>query len=108
MILVTQKAGPQPLDDLHVHSAVHVKLLPRDIASLRAGDKRHRMGNVLWLAQMAQWNLGQQRFCCSSGKLAVMSVSIKPGATQLTVMLRLPSSRANARVMPATPALAAA
>ena len=37
-----------------------------------------------------------------------MSVAMKPGATQLTVMLRLPSSRASARVMPATPALAAA
>jgi len=35
-------------------------------------------------------------------------VAIKPGATQLTVMLRLPNSRAKARVMPATPALAAA
>ena len=37
-----------------------------------------------------------------------MSVAMNPGATQLTVMLRLPSSRASARVMPATPALAAA
>ena len=41
-------------------------------------------------------------------ELAVMSVSIKPGAMQLTVMLREPNSRARARVMPATPALAAA
>ncbi len=37
-----------------------------------------------------------------------MSVAMKPGATQLTVMLRLPSSRASARDRPATPALAAA
>jgi hypothetical protein len=37
-----------------------------------------------------------------------MSVSMNPGATQLTVMLREASSRASARVMPATPALAAA
>jgi len=32
---------------------------------------------------------------------------MKPGATQLTVMLRLLSSRAKERVCPATPALAA-
>ncbi len=37
-----------------------------------------------------------------------MSVSMNPGATQLTVMPRLPTSRASERVMPATPALAAA
>src|SRR5690606_23717378 len=45
---------------------------------------------------------------CDSFKARVMSVSMKPGATQLTVMLRLPNSRARARAMPATPALAAA
>ena len=37
-----------------------------------------------------------------------MSVAMNPGATQFTVMPRLPSSRASDRVMPATPALAAA
>src|ERR1700738_920581 len=46
--------------------------------------------------------------CCSSGRLFVMSVSMKPGATQFTVMPRLPISRASARVIPATPAFAAA
>ena len=45
---------------------------------------------------------------CASDNDLVMSVSMKPGATQLTVMPRLPSSRASERVMPATPALAAA
>jgi hypothetical protein len=45
---------------------------------------------------------------CSSFSLSVIAVSMKPGATQLTVMPRLPNSRASARVMPATPALAAA
>ena len=44
---------------------------------------------------------------CSSFSLSVIAVLINPGATQLTVMLRLPSSRASERVMPATPALAA-
>ena len=37
-----------------------------------------------------------------------MSVSMKPGATQFTVMLRLPTSRASDLVKPTTPALAAA
>ncbi len=37
-----------------------------------------------------------------------MSVSMKPGAMQLTVMFREASSRARLRVKPSTPALAAA
>jgi hypothetical protein len=45
---------------------------------------------------------------CASASDSVMSVAMKPGATQFTVMLRLPSSWASERVMPATPALAAA
>ena len=44
----------------------------------------------------------------ASGRSFVMSVAMKPGATQLTVMPRLPSSRASDRVMPATPAFATA
>ena len=37
-----------------------------------------------------------------------MSVSMKPGATQFTVILRLPTSRANDLLKPKIPALAAA
>ena len=37
-----------------------------------------------------------------------MSVSMKPGATQFTVMLRLPTSRARDLENPTIPALAAA
>jgi len=37
-----------------------------------------------------------------------MSVSMKPGATQFTVMFRLPISRARDFDMPTTPAFAAA
>ena len=43
-----------------------------------------------------------------SGMAAVMSVSMKPGATALTVMLRLASSLAAALVRPMRPALLAA
>ena len=43
----------------------------------------------------------------SSGSTAVMSVSIKPGATALTVMPRPASSRAMALVMEMTPPLLA-
>ena len=39
----------------------------------------------------------QQRIALRSGSARVMSVSMKPGATQLTVMLRLPSSCASER-----------
>ena len=37
-----------------------------------------------------------------------MSVSMRPGATTLTVICRLPTSRAMARAMPTSPALEAA
>ena len=43
-----------------------------------------------------------------TGDQGVLLTGVAPGATTLTAMLRLPSSLANARVMPATPALAAA
>ena len=46
-------------------------------------------------------------FRLTKGLLRVMSVSIKPGATVLTVMLRDATSRANARANPSTPDLAA-
>src|SRR5690606_5964098 len=44
----------------------------------------------------------------SSASAAVMSVSMKPGATAFTVTLRDASSRASARVKPSTPAFVAA
>lgn len=44
---------------------------------------------------------------CSSTSALTMSVSIRPGATQLTVMLRLASSMASDLVAAITPALAA-
>src|SRR6266851_5903401 len=46
-------------------------------------------------------------FACSD-KSRVMSVSIQPGLTALTRMLRLPTSRASALVNPISPALAEA
>ncbi len=45
---------------------------------------------------------------CSSVSALVMSVSTKPGATTLKVMLREPSSRARERAKPTRPALDAA
>ena len=45
---------------------------------------------------------------CSSLSTAVMSVSMKPGATTLAVIEREPSSRAIERAMPTRPALEAA
>ena len=45
---------------------------------------------------------------CSSFSASVIGVAMKPGATQLTVMLRLATSWASALVMPIMPALDAA
>ena len=45
---------------------------------------------------------------CASASALVMSVSMKPGATQLTVMLRLPTSCARLLVKPISAALPAA
>ena len=45
---------------------------------------------------------------CASGSALVISVSMKPGATQLTVMLRLPTSCASDLVKPINAAFAAA
>ena len=46
-------------------------------------------------------------FFTSSGRLSVMSVTMNPGATALTVMLRLANSRASDLVRPINPALLA-
>ena len=46
-------------------------------------------------------------FTTSGGMEAVISDSIKPGATELAVIPKRPTSRASARVNPATPALVA-
>ena len=46
--------------------------------------------------------------CVSSGRAAVMSVSMKPGATTFAVMPRAPSSRVIDRAMPTSPAFDAA
>ena len=45
---------------------------------------------------------------CGSAIARVMSVSMNPGATQFTVTLRLPISRASDLLKPMTPAFAAA
>ena len=67
------------------------------------------MRDVLRRAQAAQRNLRQQRRrAARPAARFVMSVSMKPGATQLTVMLRLPTSCASDLVKPTSAALAAA
>ena len=66
------------------------------------------MRDLIRRAEPTERYLRQQRGLLRLGSTSVMSVAMKPGAMQLTVTLRLPSSRASARVMPATPALAAA
>ena len=66
------------------------------------------MGDVLRQAQPAQGDAREQLLALRRSSARVMSVSMNPGATQLTVMLRLPISCARDLVNPTSAALAAA
>lgn len=66
------------------------------------------VGHIIRLAETTERGLTDQRRLVLFGKILVMSVSMKPGAMQLTVMPREPISRASDIVMPTKPALAAA
>ena len=52
--------------------------------------------------------IGIMRITSSTGTFAIISVSIRPGATLFTVIWRFASSCASARVAPMSPALEAA
>ncbi len=107
---VTDAAACDALIDgiLKEHGALHVLVnnagITRDNLAMRLKDDD--FDAVIDTNLRAVFRLYSA--CCSAGNAAVMSVSMKPGATQLTVMPRLPNSLAKARVMPATPALEAA
>ena len=92
----------------HVHAAVDVQRGAGDVAAARTRQERHRVRDVLRRAQPAERDPRQQRRALRLGQRRVMSVSMKPGATQLTVMLRLPTSCASDLVKPISAALAAA
>ncbi|GIR82975.1 MAG: hypothetical protein CM15mP84_07230 [Cellvibrionales bacterium] len=58
-----------------------------------AGQKGNRRSDIRGLAQTTEWNLCLQASRCAVSNARVISVSIKPGATQFTVIDLDPSSR---------------
>ena len=75
----------------------------RDVSGGGRNQKADSAGNVPRAYLRASRIDANMAAFCSSVKACVMSVAMKPGATQLTVILRLPSSRASRRLRPATP-----
>ena len=65
------------------------------------------MRDVLRRPQPAEGIFSSNFARCASGNALVMSVSMKPGAMQLMVMLRLPTSCASDLVNPMSAAFAA-
>ena len=92
---------------LHHHqAAVDGEDLAGDERGLVAGEEDDRSRDLLGLAESPE---RRRRASCSlsaSGRSWVSSVSTKPGATALQVIVRLASSRALALVSPMTPAFA--
>ena len=79
----------------HQHAAIDGQGLAGDVGRAGRRQEQHRLGHVLRAAQPPGRDLLQQRRLLRlSGSARVMSVSMKPGATALTVMLREASSRA--------------
>jgi len=79
-----------------------------DIAGLLGGEKGDYRGDVTGRAGARQRDCKVIAVRCSSVSTAVMAVSMYPGATAFTVIVRLASSRASDRVRPMRPALEAA
>ncbi len=79
-----------------------------DVARLLPTEEGDEVGDVVDVAATADRDLGDERrltFACKAPP--VMSVSMKPGATELTVTPFGPSSRASARANPSSAAFAA-
>ena len=83
------------------------RALARATKALATGKTRAR-GVPLARARLLAPVLYPEAVFCASGSTSVIAERMKPGATQLTVMLRLASSCASAFDMPTSPALDAA
>ncbi len=82
--------------------------LPRNVAALRRSQEQYGGSDVLWFTQAPQGNTFQENLSLCVVQCLGQSVSIKPGATTFTVILREPISRASDRVNPIIPAWQAA
>ena len=92
----------------HPQAAVDGQDGAGDIARLVGGQPAHEGGHIFGVAEALERHLAQYLARLASLSAAVMSVSMKPGATTLTVMLRPPISLARLRPKPTRPAFEAA
>ncbi len=89
---------------LHVNAAVHVQHVPGNETCFFAHEKLDGSGDLSGVPCGAAESAQSFSALSSSLKPCVISVSMKPGATALTVMLRLPISWASDFVNPIKPA----
>ncbi len=92
----------------HVHAAVHMQRVAGNISGRRRSQKYDRCGDILDRTEPSGRDLFDERLALLLRHARVISVSINPGATALTVIPREPTSRASDLVKPIMPALAAA
>ena len=93
----------------HSQSAVDRQDRSADVRRCVAGGEEvDDLGDLIDLPEAAGRYRAEIGLRCSSGKAAVMSVSMNPGATTFAVMPRPPSSRATERARPTRPAFEAA
>ena len=102
-LLVENKDDPtdnsQPATDNlqlpHVHSAVYVQRVAGDEAGILGGGNATAAAMSWAVPTRASGICEVMAVRCSSVSTAVIAVSIKPGATAFTVIVRLASSRAS-------------
>ena len=92
----------------HAQAAVHRQHGSADVRRGVRGEEPHRGGDLVRLANRPAGMALTYAALVSLGQAAVMSVSMKPGATTFAVMPRPPSSRVTDRAIPTRPALLAA
>ena len=90
-----------------MHTAVDVQNVAGDVGGFVAGQKNDRGGDVARRTHAAERNSRLQFFFHLVGQHSVIGVSMNPGATAFTVMLREAISMATAFVRPMSPAFAA-
>ena len=79
-------------------AAIHIERCAGDVAGGGTGQERHRGGDLLGLAVTAERRSRSQSVLQADRPWELMSVSIGPGCTLLTVMPLGPRSRAQPRV----------
>ena len=91
-----------------MHAAVNGKDMTRDVTPHIGNKKINGIGDIFGIPEPVYRYLFQKLLrTLSARKRSVMSVSMKPGATALTVMFLFAYSLATALVNPMIPALLA-